>query len=239
MYYDYIALITTNPDEEFHRAKKAYIARGLGVLADAVNVHYFERHVEGADRGCFSSHHHLWTFIAEQGFERTAVFEDDVLFLRSVPVQRFGSFLASVPDWDILYFGHRPIIWDYRYVQQTSTPGIVKVRTNDTHAYVISKKGARTLAALPWCGRPVDVTVSSHLHQCYAIFPMRAVQGGRFLSSSFFNGLSERNSQYIRYALQKPLKPLRAIFWLSFMVLAQPWFFLGSTWHSITKPLPA
>ncbi|MCC5924944.1 MAG: glycosyltransferase family 25 protein [Bacteroidetes bacterium] len=239
MYYDYIALITTNPDEGFHQTKKDYIARSIGVLSDTIQVHCFEPHAEGADRGCFSSHHHLWNYIVEQGFERTAIFEDDVIFLKDVSVSRYAGFLESTPDWEVFYFGHRPIIWDYRFVERTSTPGIVKVRTNDTHAYVLSQKGAQKLSARPWCGRPVDVTVSGTLSASYALFPMRAVQGGRFLSHSFFNGLSERNSQYIRYALQRPIQPLRAAFWLTFLVVAQPWFFLGSTWHSLTKPLPA
>lgn len=239
MYYDYIALITTNPDEGFQRAKQRYIARSIGVSPEAVQIHCFGLHPEGADRGCFSSHHTLWSFIAEQGFERTAIFEDDVVFLNKIPTARFEGFLEQTPEWDIFYFGHRPIIWDYRYVRQTSTRGIVRVKTNDTHAYVISRKGAEQLAARPWCGRPVDVTVSGILEHGYALFPMRAIQGGRFLSNSFFNGLSERNSQYIRYALQEPVRPLRAAAWLTFMVLAQPWFFLGSTWHSFTKPFPA
>lgn len=237
MFYDHIALITTNPDGIFQQQKTAEIARSIGVQQDDITVHYFERHPEGAYKGCFTSHHSVWNMVVNSGFERTLVLEDDVVFLKPVHSDTFAGFLNATPDWEIFYLGHRPIIWDKRMVQQTAHKGIVQVQTNDTHAYIISKKGAERLSAIRWRGKPVDIVLSDAVHN-YALFPMRAIQCGRFFTDSFFNGMSERNSQYIRYALQKPVRPLRAVGYLLFVVVVQPWIFLSSTWLCFRRTHP-
>ncbi|MCH8495990.1 MAG: hypothetical protein LAT57_10230 [Balneolales bacterium] len=238
MYYDHIAFITTNPDTGFHQAKIAHIAGSIGVSPDDITVHHFERHGEGADRGCFSSHYYLWNFIANEGFERTLILEYDGVFLKNVRPDRFEKFLEANPDWDAFFFGHRPIIWDERFVRKTDTPGIVRVATNDTHAYILSKRGAEKMASVNWYGKAVDISVRENTDVNFALFPMRAIQCGTFFSDSFFNGMSERNSQYIRYATQKPFNLLRAVSYLGFLVAVQPWIFLSSTWFSLTQKHP-
>jgi hypothetical protein len=232
VYYDHIALVTTNPDPEFHRVRCVHIARAIGVQPDDITVHQFVNHPEGPDKGCFSSHQFLWRFAHENGFDRTLICEDDVVFLKPVRPVDFDSFLQRQPDWDIFYFGHRPMIWDERLLCNTDTPGIVQVRTNDTHAYVLSASGAAKMARVPWYGKAIDISLRENTGTAFALFPMRAIQCGRFGSPSFFNGMSERNSQYIRYALQRPLHVGRAVVGLLFVVLIQPWIFLSSTWYS-------
>lgn len=237
MFYNYIAVITTSPDKKFHQKKREYIARNIGVNPEEINVHQFELHPGGPDLGCFSSHHELWTMIVDKKYERTLIFEDDVVFLKKIAVDDFAGFLERNPDWDVFYFGHRPVIWQPRIVQKTDTSGIVEVRTNDLHAYIITQKAAKVMSERGWYDKPVDISLRENTQKSYALFPMRAIQCGRFFTNSFFNGMSERNSQYIRYALQKPLNIFRAVGFLTFVVVGQPWIFFTSTWHCFTKPL--
>jgi hypothetical protein len=153
--------------------------------------------------------------------------------MKKVKPGDFEPFLDRLAAWDIFYFGHRPIIWDKRFLRNTDTPGIVQVRTNDTHAYVLSASGAEKMARVPWYGKAIDISLRENTDIAFALFPMRAIQCGRFGSPSFFNGMSERNSQYIRYALQRPLRVGRALAGLLFVVIIQPWIFLSSTWYSL------
>lgn len=238
MNIDHIALITTDPDPAFHAHKRKEIARAIEVDPQSVTVYHFERHPDGTMRGCFESHYHVWKEVTRNGFQHTLIFEDDVVFLKRIPARIYSDFLSEHPDWEIFYLGHRPIIWDTRLVRKTETPGFVEVRSNDTHAYLIRLDIAQRLSAIPWEDSHVDIFLRQHTSKSYAKFPMRAIQNGRFLTNSFFNGLSERNSQYIRYAIQKPLNPFRAIGYLLFVIVAQPWLFATSSWFSFTRLHP-
>lgn len=238
MKFDHIALITTNPDSSFHASKKNHIARSLEVDVVDITVHCFEPHPEGAFKGCFTSHQYVWSQIVRNNWQHSLILEDDVVFLKKIPVSHYANFLSRNNDWEIFYLGHRPIIWDTRIVQKTATPGIVEVRTNDTHAYILNLKSAQKLNEMPWENKPVDIAMREYTRKSYAIFPMRAIQSGRFFTPSFFNGMSERNSQYIRYALQKPINIFRAIGYLTFVVVGQPWIFLSSTWFCFTQKHP-
>lgn len=238
MKIDHIALITTDPNPEFHDQKRTDIARGIDVNPNDITVYCFDRHPDGTMRGCFESHHHVWSIITKYGYRNALIFEDDVVFLKRLPAFVYSDFLQAHPDWEIFYLGHRPIIWDTRLVIKTNIPGFVEVRTNDTHAYLIRLEVAQKLASIPWENSHVDIFLREHTSRSYAKFPMRAIQDGRFLTNSFFNGLSERNSQYIRYALQKPLNPLRAVFYLMFVIVGQPWLFATSTWFCFTRKHP-
>jgi GR25 family glycosyltransferase involved in LPS biosynthesis len=238
MNIDHIALITTDPDPTFHAQKRLDIARSIQVTPDDITIYHFDRHPDGTMRGCFDSHHHIWNEITRKSYQNTLIFEDDVVFLKPSPWSLYAPFLNQHSDWEIFYLGHRPIIWDTRLVQKTTTPGFVKVRSNDTHAYLIRLETAHKLSAIPWENSHVDIFLREHTTTSYALFPMRAIQNGRFLTNSFFNGLSERNSQYIRYALQKPLNLFRAVFYLLFVVVAQPWLFATSTWLCFTRTHP-
>jgi GR25 family glycosyltransferase involved in LPS biosynthesis len=238
MKIDHIALITTDPDPGFHNQKRKDIARAIQVQPHDITIYHSDRHPEGTMRGCFESHHHVWQQCVKYGYQNTLIFEDDVVFLKPVPATLYADFLHTHPDWEIFYLGHRPIIWDTRLVRKTDTPGFVEVRTNDTHAYLIKLEVATKLAAIPWENSHVDIFLRERTSTSYAKFPMRAIQNGRFLTNSFFNGLSERNSQYIRYALQKPLNPFRALGYLVGMIVVQPWLFATSTWFCFTRKHP-
>lgn len=238
MNFDHIALITTNNDKDFHASKSVHIAKALGVKADKITIYFFDRHPDGAFRGCFTSHQYVWQQIVRNNWSLTLILEDDVVFLKKTPLSQYESFITGNPDWEIFYLGHRPIIWDTRLVKKTEYPGIVEVRTNDTHAYILNQGSAKRLAEMPWEGKPVDIAMREYTRKSYALFPMRAIQNGRFFTPSFFNGMSERNSQYIRYALQKPLNIIRAAVYLGFVIVGQPWIFLSSTWFCFTRKHP-
>lgn len=238
MKIDHIALITTDPNPKFQDQKRFDIARAIEVHPQEITVYHFDRHPEGTMRGCFESHHHIWQQIKKHGYQNTLVFEDDVVFLKPLPSILYANFLATHSDWEIFYLGHRPIIWDTRLVRKTDTPGFVEVRSNDTHAYLIRLETAQKLADIPWENSHVDIFLREHTTRSYAKFPMRAIQNGAFLSNSFFNGLSERNSQYIRYALQKPINPIRVVSYLLLVLIGQPWFFATSTWFCFTRKHP-
>ncbi len=235
---DHIALITTDSDPSFHQQKCRDIARSIQVDPDIITVYSFVRHLNGPERGCFDSHHQVWNDIVAKEKRLTLIMEDDVVFLKKTPFDLYGNFLGKSDDWDVFYLGHRPIIWDTRLVKKTSFSGIVQVRTNDTHAYLIPLKTAKKLVSLDWETKPVDIFLREHTKTSYAIFPMRAIQCGKLFTPSYFNGMSERNSQYIRYALQEPLNPFRAFFYLTFVLIVQPWIFFSSTWFSLTRRHP-
>lgn len=239
MYYDHIALITTSDDVVFHREKTRHIAKNIGVRPEDIAIYRFGRHPEGSMIGCITSHLSVWEHIASHRYEKTLILEDDVVFLRPVQPSDFDDFLQRHPEWEVFYLGHRPIIWAPRMVRQTPDRGIVEVRTNDTHAYIIRHETAKKLFQIGFQRENVDIFLRQNTRHSYALFPMRAIQNGNLLTNSYFNGMSERNSQYIRYAIQEPLNPFRALFWFVFLLAAQPWVFLSSTWMAITNRHPS
>ena len=61
-------------------------------------------------------------------------------------------------------------------MELTSSPDIVRVRSMDGHAYVLSPAGMQALCALIYAGDQVDVHFHYRSETAYALYPMVAVQ---------------------------------------------------------------
>jgi hypothetical protein len=73
--------------------------------------------------------------------------------------------------WRVFFLGHFP-----RKMELTERPHIVRVKSMDAHAYVISDAGMRELCALSYRGDQVDVHFHYGCEHAYALYPMVAVQ---------------------------------------------------------------
>lgn len=231
MFIDYAALVTTQTDPKFLKSKTAHIEKNMGFPEGFVQVVQNERDAEIPKRGLFNAHRTIYQTAVDNNYKHTLLFQDDVYFLAPVEEHEYANFLneKQPEDWDIFYLGHRSEIWEPRYVQKTDHKNVVKVMTNDLHAYIISQPCAKKMAALEWQGISADYTLRWATNdKAYASFPMKAIQGGRISSPAFMNGVSERNSQYIRYVTKKPFNFFDSIYYSFYMILNQPFFFLSS-----------
>ena len=74
--------------------------------------------------------------------------------------------------WAVFFLGHFP----RKMELLDSWPDVVRVRSMDGHAYVLSPAGARELCSLTYAGEQVDVHFHYQCTAAYALYPMVAVQ---------------------------------------------------------------
>ena len=181
------AIYCISLQEEPHRTIKAAAQfHALGLCREAL----FYRPVRGrdADRAIWNSHRAVAQDAIAKGFARILVLEDDVLFTRprETLMRRVTTALRALPStWWGLYLGHVPI---QAYFLR---PGLLRVRSGCTHAYIANAPLLAWLASTPpmspevpmwhWIGQSIDAAMSS-LPEMYAVFPMIAVQ--RYLGES-------------------------------------------------------
>lgn len=231
MFIAYAVLVTTQKDEKFIASKIAHIEKNMGFPKGFVTLMQNERDHEIPKRGTFNAHRKIYQTAVENNYEHTIIFQDDVYFLRPIKETEYASFLntLSPENWDAFYLGHRCEIWEPRYIKKTETKGVVKVSTNDLHAYIISQPCAKKMAKLEWRGKGADALFNQEtLGKNYALFPMVAIQSGKFGTPSFMNGVSERNAQYLRYITKKPFNIYDSIYYSIYLALNEASFFLSS-----------
>ena len=156
-------------------AERHFAAVGL-----AGRVEFLEqcRDIEDGKRGCFCAHQQAAAIALERGAKRTLTFEDDVTFLAHFTpyaAARAAAFLLQDGEkipWSIFFLGHFP----RKMELIDGWPEIVRVRSMDGHAYVLSPVGARELCALSYAGDQVDVHFHHRCEHAYALYPMVAVQ---------------------------------------------------------------
>jgi SAM-dependent methyltransferase len=175
---DLIQCITLRERPERRAAAEAVFA-AVG-LAGRVEFLEQDRDTEDGKRGCFRAHQQAAQRALEQGARRTLIFEDDVEFLPHFSehlAARATAFLcdvdnrASTTEWSIFFLGHFP-----KKMELTERPDIVRVRSMDAHAYVLSPAGAEALCKLTYKGEQVDVHFHYENAFAYALYPMVAVQ---------------------------------------------------------------
>lgn len=166
--------LTTRPDRR-RAAADQFAAVGLGE-----RVVFLEQTPDEEDgkRGCFHAHQQAAREAMRLGARRALIFEDDVEFLPQLTPQtatRAARFLRRDADascaWDIFFLGHFP-----RKMALTADADIVRVRSMDAHAYVLSPEGARALSSLTYAGDQIDVHFHYHCERAFALYPMLAVQ---------------------------------------------------------------
>ena len=170
----YCLTLRTRPER-----RKAAAAQFSAVgLADRVTFLLQEPDVADGKRGCFHAHQQAARLALEVSAQRALIFEDDVEFLPHFTphaAARAAAFIrgdtGGRPPWSIFFLGHFP-----RKMELTSSPDVVRVRSMDGHAYVLSPAGMQALCALSYAGDQVDVHFHYRSETAYALYPMVAVQ---------------------------------------------------------------
>jgi len=169
-------------------------------LAGRVEFLAQEPDVEDGKRGCFRAHQAAARKALERGARRALTFEDDVQFLTqtSVGASRAAHFLSAVvekedPQWEIFFLGHFP-----QKMEPTLQPDVVRVRSMDGHAYILSERGMRALASLEYRGDQVDVHYHYACEHAYALYPMVAVQAALFSDTERVQRADDWNDDKLR-----------------------------------------
>ena len=134
-----------------------------------------DRDVLDGKRGCFRAHQQAAATALERSAKLALTFEDDVTFSRHFTpyaAARAAAFLLADKTWSIFFLGHFP----RKMELLDDWPDIVRVRSMDGHAYILSPAGARELCGLEYAGDQVDVHFHYRCEAAYALYPMVAVQ---------------------------------------------------------------
>ena len=154
---DVIQCITLRTRPERKREAAAQFAR-VG-LSDRVHFLVQEPDAQDGKRGCFHAHQQAARRALELGARRALTFEDDVEFTADFTpfaATRAAKFAGSAEPWEIFFLGHFP-----RKMELTAQRDVVKVRSMDGHAYLLSPEGMRRLCGLEYRGDQVRPVRSS------------------------------------------------------------------------------
>ncbi len=168
--------------------------------------------IEDGKRGCFTSHRLAARRALDAGAQLALTFEDDVIFLpHCTPhaASRAAAFLRAAPAggagdgahatatgeaaWSVFFLGHFP-----RRMELTAVPDVVRVRSMDAHAYVLSRAGMASLAALEYAGDQVDVHFHYQCRDAYALYPMVAVQAAGHSDTEAIERAADWNDDKLR-----------------------------------------
>lgn len=145
---DVIQCITLRTRPERQREAAAQFAR-VG-LSDRVHFLVQEPDAQDGKRGCFHAHQQAARRALELGARRALTFEDDVEFTADFTpfaATRAAKFVGGADPWEIFFLGHFP-----RKMELTAQRDVVKVRSMDGHAYLLSPEGMRHLCGLEYRG---------------------------------------------------------------------------------------
>ena len=182
-------------------------------LADRVHFLVQEPDTQDGKRGCFHSHQQAARRALELGAQRALMFEDDVEFTPNFTpfaAARAARFLQAGQPWELFFLGHFP-----RKMELTSQSDVVKVRSMDGHAYVLSPAGMRSLCALEYRGDQVPPTASRHVAPFVHRSDMHTLPRCRWmcttttsaprpLRSTRWSPFSERHSVTPRQSIERP-----------------------------------
>lgn len=236
MFIQKAILLTTNSDDAFLAYKCAHIEDKLNLPKGFVEVWRNEKDTENPKRGCFNAHFQVYQYLAVNDIDRCLILEDDVHFLKTVPEENYVPFLEEA-DWDVFYFGNKPDHRQDTFARRTRHKGIIHVRTNDRHAYLMSLSFAKVMAAKPWSGIFGDRLLRHSTDMAYALVPMRAIQSGPLFSVSYYNGITEKFSEYLRMRKQDPF---RLDDWLSYtflLIFGMPVVAVHYTWLALKQSI--
>lgn len=133
-----------------------------------------ERYSNDFEREVYDSHMTCLRKGLEAGAKNIVIFEDDIEFDRFDPkrLECCTDFLQKHPEWKVMLLGAL-----IRSSQKTSNPCVRKVRYQSlTHAYVLNRHYAETLAYEPWQGIVNDTLFRPLNDDVYALYPMCAFQ---------------------------------------------------------------
>lgn len=144
--------------------------------------------------GCFDSHLQIIEESYYRGDSMCLIFEDDVVpssHFSNKTLRSIEDFLNSGIPWDLLYLGTHPDI-----VAGTTTatkiPGIYRMNSICTHAYLISRRFMSKMIHTKFSGVPIDYIYLRN-PQAYGVYPSLFIQGN---SSSDIGGSSWNESVF-------------------------------------------
>lgn len=207
---DQVLMITTNADHVYLDHKIRHISKALNLDAGSVEVIYNDRNEASPAQGCFEAHTKAIRKFMSSENKHCLILEDDVFFQKEVDLD---SIISEVPDdqWEVIYLGHRPLIRQKTRMIKTKSDKFMKVKTNDLHSYIISRRLHTEVYAHPWRNKAIDNILRDRTDRSYAVYPMAAIQMGHFFGRSYRNGASELKNEYRQYSRQvsKPRRILR------------------------------
>ncbi|MEN6331376.1 MAG: glycosyltransferase, partial [Smithella sp.] len=143
-------------------------------LTDRVEFELGEHHPFNMEQGVYESHMTCLRKGLEAGARNIVIFEDDVEFDRFDPerLRSCTEFLKQHPQWKVFLLGAL-----IRSSCKTDNNCIQKVRYQSlSHAYVLNRHYAETLAYEPWQDIVNDTLFQPLTDDVYAIYPMCAFQ---------------------------------------------------------------
>jgi GR25 family glycosyltransferase involved in LPS biosynthesis len=151
-----------------------------------VEFHVAQRHPTDSEQGIYESHLaclRAGLAAGGAGASRIVVFEDDIIFRHysAYRLAQAAKFMDSTPDWRLFFFGcfvdsSRPTQFD----------SVLKIRYRCTaHGYVINRRAAESLVALPWRGTAFDMVLRDICGDgAYTVYPAFAYQSGASTDNS-------------------------------------------------------
>ncbi len=147
--------------------------RAVG-LADRVEFVIVKKHPVDIERGIYESHLECFRRGIQAGARTMLIFEDDIVFDRfsARVLSDCVRFLSTYDDWKVFFFGCLT-----SSSRKTANASVLKVRYRSlAHAYVVQRRFAETLLALPWRQVPFDVVLRGRAEAYFAAYPSFAFQ---------------------------------------------------------------
>lgn len=125
-------------------------------------------HKDGGKRGAYESHKQVLT--SHKNSDNCLIFEDDFEIsphFKWEYLEEVIRFMKKNKDWDIIYLGCFPDVWNSDQVNVSGN--IYRVKATCIHAYVASKKFMQSFSKSEYDGTPVDEMFLEY--NTYAILP--------------------------------------------------------------------
>lgn len=144
------------------------------------------RHPSRVIEGIWESHRAVARHALARGVQTALIFEDDAVFTRRITPERLADVAATMArlpvGWQLYFLGHWPL--KARFLDRS----LLATASACAHAYIASRRHLEWLDAHPFSARHgaydrragggIDAAYAC-LQQCYAYFPMLAIQAVR------------------------------------------------------------
>lgn len=163
-------ILTVTPENNPGKSLQMTIneLRTLGV--DPIVVHR-ERDPECGRRGCYQSHQYLAQLLLNSNDQYICIFEEDAELMNHQiakdALEKFQTIQRIDPEWDWISLGS---LFEAPAAKYNS--GIYKSKNLiETHAYILSRKGAQKIISWPYVQRPFDAELNYHDMNVYILRP--------------------------------------------------------------------
>lgn len=116
--------------------------------------------------GCYLSHYSIWKDAYEEGYDRIAVFEDDISFYDDIQNIIKKSYNYIDPNYDLLLLGSYPL------EETIITKDVSKVdRFLRTQSYIITRKCIEKLMSRIF---PIEIQIDSYMSYMIKLYSLKA-----------------------------------------------------------------